>query len=229
MPLRARESGSAQRHGGAASCAPCERRPCTLCTSEAEVRKLIEDAPGHTPRYELVDGELLVTPGPALNHQRIAASPFKRLGPYVDQRRLGELLFRPADIRLAPEFDPPTRSLRAAVRRRRVAPARRGRQPPTARRRDRVTQLRALRSNAKTARPSRSASARVLGRRRRQPRHRAVAPHRHSAGAARSGSALAARRARGRRSVHARHRDDVRRCATDARMTRGTPTDTVVT
>lgn len=30
--------------------------------TEGEVRQLIDESPGPTPRYELVDGELLVTP-----------------------------------------------------------------------------------------------------------------------------------------------------------------------
>ena len=38
--------------------------------SAREVRKLIADAPLATPRYELVAGELLVTPGPSPLHQR---------------------------------------------------------------------------------------------------------------------------------------------------------------
>jgi Uma2 family endonuclease len=44
--------------------------------TEKEVRQLIEDSPGPTPRYELVDGELLLTPGPNLDHQRIGGAFF---------------------------------------------------------------------------------------------------------------------------------------------------------
>ena len=35
-----------------------------------EVRELIAESPLATPRYELVDGELLVTPSPNWPHQR---------------------------------------------------------------------------------------------------------------------------------------------------------------
>jgi Uma2 family endonuclease len=52
------------------------------------------------PRYELVDGELLVTPAPNVAHQRIAGTLFLLLRSYTDRHRLGETLFSPADIAL---------------------------------------------------------------------------------------------------------------------------------
>jgi Uma2 family endonuclease len=72
--------------------------------TEKDVRQLIEEASGPTPRYELVDGELLVTPGPNLDHQRIGGALYTRLRQYVNERRVGEALYNPTDIRLAPEL-----------------------------------------------------------------------------------------------------------------------------
>lgn len=67
-----------------------------------EVRRLIDDAPAPTPRYEVVDGELLVTPSPADAHQRIVKRLVLRLDPYVEAQHLGELFISPSDVRPAP-------------------------------------------------------------------------------------------------------------------------------
>jgi Uma2 family endonuclease len=60
------------------------------------------DAASASLRYELVDGELLVTPSPVRRHQRIVARLWALLDPYVRRERLGELLFAPFDVRLEP-------------------------------------------------------------------------------------------------------------------------------
>src|SRR5205823_7964963 len=48
-----------------------------------EVRQLIAESPLATPRYELVDGELLVTPSPNWPHQRAIAIRVRELGQYL--------------------------------------------------------------------------------------------------------------------------------------------------
>ena len=65
-----------------------------------EVERLIEEREGYTPRYELVDGELLVSPSPSRRHQRIIVRLTIRLAAYVDRFGLGELLTGPVAVRL---------------------------------------------------------------------------------------------------------------------------------
>jgi Uma2 family endonuclease len=68
-----------------------------------EVRQLIEDAPLATPRYELVDGELLVTPGPGWAHQAAVKHMLIALHEYLERQGIGEVLDSPSDVELEPE------------------------------------------------------------------------------------------------------------------------------
>jgi Uma2 family endonuclease len=52
------------------------------------------------PRYEVIDGELLVTPAPSLPHQYMAGELFRRLKNYLDGNRELEAWMSPADIQL---------------------------------------------------------------------------------------------------------------------------------
>jgi Uma2 family endonuclease len=49
-------------------------------------------------RYEIVDGELFVTPAPRTLHQRIVGNIFAALHQHVRQHRLGEVFVAPYDV-----------------------------------------------------------------------------------------------------------------------------------
>ncbi len=49
-------------------------------------------------RYEVLDGELFVTPSPSWGHQSVLGMLFGQLSAYVDEHRLGWTRFSPADI-----------------------------------------------------------------------------------------------------------------------------------
>lgn len=66
----------------------------------AEARELNANNPSHWPRYEVIDGELLVTPAPRPVHQYAVEELVLRLGPYVRQQGIGHTLTAPADIEL---------------------------------------------------------------------------------------------------------------------------------
>ena len=75
--------------------------PVSRHWTSADVRELIqEDRPW--PRYELLDGELLVTPAPRGPHQTAAAELLLLLRPYAYDRRIGVAFLSPADLELRP-------------------------------------------------------------------------------------------------------------------------------
>jgi Uma2 family endonuclease len=69
----------------------------------AEVRRLIEENPLQTPRYELVDGELLVTPSPNKPHQVAVKLLLLALEEYLKRNPVGGALTSPFDVELEDE------------------------------------------------------------------------------------------------------------------------------
>ena len=54
-------------------------------------------------RYEVLDGELFVSPAPSLRHQAVLARLYDVLRPYVTTHRLGWLWWSPSDIEFSPK------------------------------------------------------------------------------------------------------------------------------
>lgn len=69
-----------------------------------EVRELIAASPLATPRYELVDGELLVTPSPGAPHQMAVGKLLIALSAYLEKEPVGAAIPSPSDVELEPEF-----------------------------------------------------------------------------------------------------------------------------
>ncbi len=72
--------------------------------TEGWTAEMVRALPDDGNRYEVVDGELLVTPAPRLRHQEAVMELMFMVRPYVHGHGLGCALASPADI----EFDPRT-------------------------------------------------------------------------------------------------------------------------
>lgn len=59
---------------------------------------MVRALPDDGNRYEVIDGELLVTPAPTVRHQRAVTAMVVRLDIYVRSAGLGEAMASPADI-----------------------------------------------------------------------------------------------------------------------------------
>lgn len=51
-------------------------------------------------RHEVVDGELLVTPAPSWDHQRVVGAFYRALDAHLVAHRIGEVVLAPADVEL---------------------------------------------------------------------------------------------------------------------------------
>lgn len=73
--------------------------PAPLQDWTAEMARALPDDGN---RYEVLDGELVVTPAPRLRHQWALLDLFRRIDPYVETARLGRAMFSPADMEYSP-------------------------------------------------------------------------------------------------------------------------------
>jgi Uma2 family endonuclease len=71
--------------------------------TRAEVLELIERNPLQTPIYEVVDGELFVSPSPRPIHQIAVSRLLYALMTYCDETSIGEALTSPSDTELEPD------------------------------------------------------------------------------------------------------------------------------
>lgn len=70
----------------------------------ADVRALRDASPLATPRYELVDGELLVTSSPNGPHQFAVKELLLALDAYLRANPIGSVLSSPFDVEVEPDF-----------------------------------------------------------------------------------------------------------------------------
>ena len=59
---------------------------------------MVRALPDDGNRYEVIDGELFVTPAPSVVHQRAVLELALLIAPYVRAHRIGEALISPADV-----------------------------------------------------------------------------------------------------------------------------------
>ena len=59
---------------------------------------MVRALPDDGNRYEVVDGELLVTPAPTWRHQRAVRALFRRVDGFLARHPVGDAIFAPADV-----------------------------------------------------------------------------------------------------------------------------------
>src|SRR5438094_4241231 len=64
--------------------------------------ELVAEFPESNQPCELWDGELIVSPSPSFDHQKIVLNFYRRLHDWVSQRKLGEVVTAPIDMVLSP-------------------------------------------------------------------------------------------------------------------------------
>lgn len=66
-----------------------------------EYARLPQPSQARGTRFEVIDGELCVTPGPSLRHQQIVVRLTALLYRFVEENRLGEVIVSPFDVLFA--------------------------------------------------------------------------------------------------------------------------------
>jgi len=64
--------------------------------------EMVHELPEDGQRYEVIDGELLVSPSPTLLHQLAAFALVRRLDAYLRGRGIGLVIFAPLDVTYSP-------------------------------------------------------------------------------------------------------------------------------
>ncbi len=79
----------------------------TITTRRLTYEDLLK-TPDDLNRYEIIDGELVVSPAPILDHQRVVHAIVRLLDRFVDAAGTGEVFFAPVDVELTPHdiFEP---------------------------------------------------------------------------------------------------------------------------
>lgn len=72
-------------------------------TEQTWTREMVLAMPDDGNRYELFDGELLVTPSPGPPHQIAVTVLWEALSPFCKAHRLGRVMTSPADLQLGGE------------------------------------------------------------------------------------------------------------------------------
>jgi Uma2 family endonuclease len=62
----------------------------------------LERLPDDGNRYEVIDGELFVTPAPSLDHQEAVVQLYRLLAEYLIGQRVGHAVFGPTDVVFSP-------------------------------------------------------------------------------------------------------------------------------
>jgi Uma2 family endonuclease len=75
-----------------------EERMAHMATARIWTVDDVHALPGDGNRYEVIDGELLVTPAPSLDHQRLVFLLANSLRDFLERNPVGEVVISPADV-----------------------------------------------------------------------------------------------------------------------------------